>query len=120
MLRSGLHGGATQPVVGVAYLAVGAALIWRGRLEEAERWLQREERTLRAEGEPAAGLLLYHVRAELELARGRAQEALAAVRAADRLAGRLVAPYWLATRTRAVLLPTPVRMGRIKGAQGPP
>jgi LuxR family maltose regulon positive regulatory protein len=112
------HGWANQPVAGVAHLALAAALVWQGRLEEAEPWLQRAERTVRAEAEPAAGLLLHHVRAELEVARGRDQEALAAFRAAERLAGLLVvAPYWLATRTRALLLHTLVRMGETERAE---
>jgi LuxR family maltose regulon positive regulatory protein len=72
---------------------------------------------MRTEAEPAAGLLLHHVRAELEVARGCDQEALAAFRAAERLAGLLVAPYWLATRTRALRLHTLVRMGETERAE---
>ena len=105
------HGWADQSVAAIAHLALGAALVWRGRLEEAEPWLQRAERTMRAESEPAAGLLLHHVRAELEVARGCDRDALAAFRAAERLAGLLVTPYWLVTRTQALLLHTQVRMG---------
>ncbi len=111
------HGWADQPVAAVAHLALGAALVWQGRLEEAEPWLQRAERTIRVEAEPAAGLLLLHVRAELEVARGRDQEALAALRAAERLSGLLVAPRWLATRTRALRLHTLVRMGETERAE---
>jgi LuxR family maltose regulon positive regulatory protein len=111
------HGWANQSVASVAYLALGAARVWQGRLEEAEPWLQRAERTMRAEAEPAAGMLLHHVRAELELARGCDQEALAVFRAAERLAALLVAPYWLATRTRALLVHTLVRMGETERAE---
>jgi LuxR family maltose regulon positive regulatory protein len=111
------HGWANQPVAAVAHLAQGAALVWRGRLEEAEPWLERAERTMKAEAEPGARLLLYHARAELEAACGRDQEALDAFRAADRLAGLLVAPHWLATRTRALRLHTLVRMDETKRAE---
>jgi LuxR family maltose regulon positive regulatory protein len=111
------HGWANQPVASVAYLALGAALVWQGRLEEAEPWLQRAEHTMRVEAEPAAGLLLHHVRAELEVARGCNKEALTAFRAAERLAGLLVAPYLLATWTRALLVHTLVRTGETERAE---
>jgi LuxR family maltose regulon positive regulatory protein len=111
------HGWANQSLAGIAYLALGAALVFQGRLEEAEPWLQRAEQTVRAEAEPAVGLLLHHVRAELEVARGCDDEALAALRGAERLARLVVAPSWLATRTRALRLHTLVRMGQTEGAE---
>src|SRR5262249_11187549 len=43
------HGWTDEPTVGIAYLALAAALTWRGRLEDAELWVQRAERTVRAE-----------------------------------------------------------------------
>jgi LuxR family maltose regulon positive regulatory protein len=78
------HGWTDDPLAGDAYLALGAALLWRGRLEEAEPWIQRAERTVREEAEPAAALGLHWVRAQFELARGREKTALAAFRAAER------------------------------------
>ena len=105
------HGWTDDPLVGEAYLALGAALVWRGRLEEAEPWIQRAERAVREEAEPAAGLRLHYVRAQFELARGRADDALAAFRAAERQAERLLAPYPLARQVRALQLRTLVRMG---------
>jgi LuxR family maltose regulon positive regulatory protein len=105
------HGWTDDPLAGDAYLALGAALVWRGRLEEAEPWIQRAERAVRAEAEPAAALGLHYVRAQFELARGRDRDALAAFRAADRQAERLVAPHPFAGQVRASLLRTLVRMG---------
>ena len=84
------HGWTDDPLTGDAYLILGAALVWRGRLEEAEPWIQRAERAVRAETEPAATLGLHYVRAHVELARGRAADALASFRAAERQAERLV------------------------------
>jgi LuxR family transcriptional regulator, maltose regulon positive regulatory protein len=105
------HGWTDDPLAGEAYLALGAALIWRGRLEEAEPWIQRAERTVREEAAPAAGLRLHYVRALFELARGRAEDALAALRAAERQAERLLAPHPLTGQVRALQLRTLVRMG---------
>ena len=82
------HGWTDEPTAGTAYVMLGAALAWQGRIEEAEPWVQRAERTVRAETELAAGVVVHHVRGVLELARGRYQDALAAFRAAERLAGR--------------------------------
>ncbi|HEV2933474.1 MAG TPA: LuxR C-terminal-related transcriptional regulator [Streptosporangiaceae bacterium] len=103
------HGWTEDPLAAGAYLALGAALVRQGRLEEAEPWIQRAERAVGAQ--PAAGLALHYVRAELELARGHDEEALAAFRAGERQAERLVAPHPLAIRLRALLLRTLLRTG---------
>jgi LuxR family maltose regulon positive regulatory protein len=111
------HGWTDDPLAAGAYMALGAALTGQGRLEEAEPWIERAERTVGEEAQPASGLSLHYVRAELELARGRDQDALAALRAGERLTERLVAPHPLATRLRALLLRTLVRMGATERAE---
>jgi LuxR family maltose regulon positive regulatory protein len=105
------HGWTDEPIAGIAYTALAAAALAQGRLEEAEAWTEDAERTLQEEVEPAAGLLLHHVRGGLELARGRNQEALVALRSAERLAGLLVTPHTLAFAARRWLLQTLVRLG---------
>ena len=97
---------------GTACMTLGAVLAWQGRLEEAELWVQRAERTLKAEAEPAAGTRIYHVRGLLELARGRNAEALAAFQAGERLARLLASPPYVVPRTRALLLHALVRLGK--------
>jgi LuxR family maltose regulon positive regulatory protein len=84
---------------------------------EAEPWVQRAERVLRAETEPAAVLGMHRARGVLELARGRDADALAAFEAAERLGGRLTAPHMLLTPTRALLLHTLVRLGDVERAE---
>jgi len=64
-----------------------------------------------------AGLGVYYVRGLLELARGRDADALAAFRAAERLAGLLAAPHLLVVRVRALLLHALVRMGELEHAE---
>jgi len=85
------HGWTGEPAAGTAYMAVGGALTWQGRLEEAEPWIQRAERTVRAETEPATRQTVHYVRGMLELARGRDGVALAAFDAVERLANRRAA-----------------------------
>jgi LuxR family maltose regulon positive regulatory protein len=105
------HGWTDAPIAGVAYAVLGGTLIWQGRFEEGERWLEHAERVLHPEAEPAAGLLLHHVRGALELARGRHQEALAAFRTAEPLSNLLVSPHALAPFWRPMLLHILVRLG---------
>jgi LuxR family transcriptional regulator, maltose regulon positive regulatory protein len=111
------HGWTGEPAAGLASAIVARVLIWRGRLEEAEPWIQRAERILRAEAEPAAGLLIRAQRGVLELARGRDADALAAFQAADQLAARLAEPNPIVHRNRSYLVQTLVRLGEIERAE---
>ena len=63
------HGWGEEPLAGMAYAQVGFVLLYHGRLDDSLPWLERAERTLRTEVEPAAGMSLRHARALLELAR---------------------------------------------------
>ena len=111
------YGWGEEPITGVACLHLGTALTVQGRLEEAEPWLDRAQRTLRAEAEPAAGMTLHCARGVHEMARGRHQEALAALRAAQRLAKLLVTPHVDATKMRANELQALVRLGETAGVE---
>ena len=105
------HGWAEEPVTTPAYVMLGVSSLSQGRLEQATSWLDRAERAARPEVQPAEGIMAQHARGALELACGREHEALAAFRAAERLAGRLVTPHPLARRSRALSLLALVRLG---------
>ena len=111
------HGWTDEPGAGMASLTVGAVLVWQGQLEEAEPWIQRAERTVRAEAEPAVGLAIRSIRGLLELARGRDADALAAFQAADRLAGRLARPNLMVLPNRAFLVQALVHLGETERAE---
>jgi LuxR family transcriptional regulator, maltose regulon positive regulatory protein len=111
------HGWADEPAAGLASVILGAMLAWQMRPGEAEPWVQRAERVLRAETEPAAVLGMHRARGVLELARGRDADALAAFQAAERLGGRLTAPHRLLTPARASLLHVLVRLGEVERAE---
>jgi LuxR family transcriptional regulator, maltose regulon positive regulatory protein len=106
------HGWGEEPLAGMAYAQLGIVLLYQGRLEEAEPWLERAERTLRAEAEPAAGMSLRYARAVLELARGRYREALAAFGGAGKLAATLAGPHTCVTSMRSRMLQALVRAGQ--------
>src|SRR5215472_14283306 len=114
------HGWTDDPFAGIAYMALGGVLAWQGRLDEAEAWVQRAERTVRAEADPAAALRVQYFRGMLELGRGRAADALAAFRSAERLAGRMAVPYPLAGQIRAWLVHVLVRLGDTRRAEQAP
>ena len=111
------HGWGEEPLAGMAYAQLGIVMLYQGRLDEAEPWLERAERTLRTEVEPAAGMSLRYARAVLELARGRYQEALAAFGGAEKLAATLVGPHTCVTSMRSRMLQTLVRLGQTGRAE---
>ena len=111
------HGWGEESLAGMAYAQLGIVMLYQGRLDEAEPWLERAERTLRAEAEPVAGMSLRYARAVLELARGRYQEALAAFRGAEKLAVTLVRPHTSVTSMRSRMLQTLVRLGQTGRAE---
>ncbi|HEY1621505.1 MAG TPA: hypothetical protein VGG25_28025, partial [Streptosporangiaceae bacterium] len=106
------HGWTDEPVAGVAYLALGMAMVAQGRLTEGQRSLDDAERTLRAEVEPAAGMRLHYARGLLDLVRGRPETALNEFGAAEQLAGQLVTEHALARRLRSHTLQALVRLGQ--------
>jgi LuxR family maltose regulon positive regulatory protein len=111
------HGWTDDPAAGVACTLIGSLLAWQGRLEEAEPWLQRAEGTLRVEAEPAAVVAVYIVRGELELARNRNAEALAALEAAERLGRRLGLAHRTGPSSRALLMHALVRLDETERAE---
>jgi LuxR family transcriptional regulator, maltose regulon positive regulatory protein len=111
------HGWTDEPAAGYAYALRAGTLAWQGRPWEAEPWAQRAERTLRPEAEPAVALLIYHNRGQVELARGRYGDALAAFQAAQRAGDRLAAPHLLVPSARALVLFSLVSLGEIERAE---
>lgn len=111
------HGWNDDPAI-VTGLATGAiSMLWLGRLEDAERWLDRAERTLQPDGEPATELIVHHARGLLRLAQGRLEEALTALCAAERLQGLLADRHPFTLQTQARVLQTQARMGKLAAAR---
>ena len=111
------QGWSDDPAACYAYGILADVLIWQGRHEEAEAWMQRVDRTIRPEAEPVVALAVYHVRGRLELARGRDAEALAAFQAAERLTVHLGPAHPQVTATRAWLLHALAHLGDTERAE---
>jgi LuxR family transcriptional regulator, maltose regulon positive regulatory protein len=108
------HGWIDDPAFGLASNSLGVTLAYQGRLEEAERWLQGAERTLRAEAvQPATAAAIRMSRGVLEMMRNRDSAALAAFQASElvtRWPG--TSPHHLIPWIREFLLLALVRLGQ--------
>jgi LuxR family maltose regulon positive regulatory protein len=89
-------GWATHPVIAVASMLRAQVLLDRGRVAEAEPWLERAERILAGGREPAATVALWHAKGILEYYRGDFAGAAAAFQAGERMVDVLRAPHLLA------------------------
>ena len=101
----------TAPAAAAAYVALGGTTVWRGRLREAESWLDLAERVLGRDTQPTAAMMLYATRGLLAFARGRHAEAAAAYRDAERMERLLVMPHMFTARVQALKLRMLVRVG---------
>ena len=111
------HGWSEDSAI-VTALATGAmALLWLGRFDDAERWLERASRTLRPDGEPGTELIVHHASGLLRLAQCRFDKALAAFRAAGRMQVLLADRHPFAARTQTRMLQTQARMGEVAAAR---
>jgi LuxR family maltose regulon positive regulatory protein len=97
--------------VAVAYIVLATAHIWRGRVEEAEHWLELGESGLAQEANAAPGLVLYACRQLLELIRGQPAQAMAYLRAAERMEMSFVMPHAWTRRMRTARLRGLIRLG---------
>ncbi|GAA3220566.1 LuxR C-terminal-related transcriptional regulator [Nonomuraea helvata] len=105
------HGWASEPAARVASVTIGAVLAYQVRPAEAEPWVQRAERFLSTETEPAVVLAIRYVRGVLELARGRTTQALAAFEAGVPLSRHLASRHYLLPPTRELLVHSLLRLG---------
>ena len=111
------HGWSDETAAGVACTALGGALAWQGRLDEAATWLHRADLAISPDAEAVAALGVHYIRGQLLLARGQAADALATFQAAERLAGRLAAPHPFARPARAWLVFAMARLGETERAE---
>jgi LuxR family transcriptional regulator, maltose regulon positive regulatory protein len=103
-----------EPATAIADAVLAAALVWRGRLDEALDPLERTERNLRSSSEPATAVQVHVARGMLELARGRHQEAVTALQAGTRLGEGFVSRHTLARQARALMMQAWLNLGELE------
>ncbi len=110
------HGWTSDPAAGIACMVIGLVLVWQGQPDAADPWVQRAERTLTADTQPADVLTIRAIRGTLELIRDRNAAALAALEAGEPLARRLEGHRYLVARIRALLAHSLIRLGQTERA----
>jgi LuxR family maltose regulon positive regulatory protein len=110
------HGWEEAPFLGVVYTVLGSTMLWHGRVEEAEVWLEQAEVALRPQAEPAVAVMFHASRGLLELVLGGCEEALRAFDAAESAQTQL-RTHVLAGRVRAHRLITMIRAGRTEAVE---
>jgi LuxR family transcriptional regulator, maltose regulon positive regulatory protein len=111
------HGWDAEPVIAPALVTLATNLIWTGEFDEAERWLQRTRQALQTDTGADIRQLLHLATGRLYAGRGRHEEALEEIRAAERLQSELDGPHALASRVTGWMLATQARLGLLGQAR---
>jgi LuxR family maltose regulon positive regulatory protein len=112
---AGEHGWDDDPVIAPALAIGGLELVWLGRFEEAERWLERAQQVLAPELQGMTEVVTQQAIGLLRFARAQLGEAVVAFRAAERLKARLSRGA-TTIDPRSGLLRVHARMGDIAAA----
>jgi LuxR family transcriptional regulator, maltose regulon positive regulatory protein len=111
------QGWAAEPIASTALATMASVEIAQGHTDDGRSWLQRAERAMRAELEPATALLVHFVRGELAVAEGLPREAITEFHAAVELQERLATAHVLrGTATESIAL-MQLQMGDVNGAR---
>jgi LuxR family maltose regulon positive regulatory protein len=111
------YGWQSEPVVPIVFSIIGAADVLQGRFDAADPWLDRAERSLGPNAEPAKEILVRYCRGLHRLGQGRPTEALALFAEGSRLQSFLVAPDPVAIAARAIQAQTLANLGDAAGAE---
>lgn len=106
-----------EPITCIALATMGAAAVSEARFEEARYWLERAERGLRPDLDPATALLICLAQGMQHVGEGRLEQALAAFRSAEQCQTKLVAPQALMVLTREFTVQTLLREGDCAAAR---
>ncbi|MFD8811625.1 LuxR C-terminal-related transcriptional regulator [Streptomyces sp. NPDC059627] len=111
------HGWETEPVTAPALASLAHALVWTGRFDLAEHWLERARRATQIDGEPGVRLLVCLTSAMSQAARGHGHRALEEFGAAERMQALMVSEHGLTTRVHAWKTATLARLGMVGQAR---
>jgi LuxR family maltose regulon positive regulatory protein len=111
------HGWESEPIACIALCALGTSAASQGRFDEAQDWLERAERALRPDLEPAEALLIHFARGMQYIGQGRLSDAIAALRSAQQCQAKLVIPHLPIVLTRQLMVHTHLRLGDVASAE---
>jgi LuxR family maltose regulon positive regulatory protein len=110
-------GWTSEPIAPLVLAAMGEIDAWQGRLDDAQAWLDRAERALRPNAEPAKELTFRYLRGVLRFGQGRLSEAVGAFVDAQRLESLMVAPDPLGIQARGLRVHALAQLGDVAGAR---
>jgi LuxR family maltose regulon positive regulatory protein len=111
------YGWTSEPIAPMVLASIGAVDSWRGRFDEAQSWLERAERALRPDAEPAKALVVRYSRGIQRLGQGRRADALAAFGEVQRLHSLIASSDPLAIQARGLQAQTLVQLGDLQAAR---
>ncbi|HEY2688193.1 MAG TPA: LuxR C-terminal-related transcriptional regulator, partial [Streptosporangiaceae bacterium] len=106
------YGWGAEPVIAPALVTLAGNLVWTGEFDEGERWLQRTRQALQTDTGPDIRQLLHLVAGRLYAGRGRHDEALEELSAAEHLQSQMEGSHALASQVTGWMLATQARAGR--------
>jgi LuxR family maltose regulon positive regulatory protein len=105
------HGWDAEPVIAPALATLAGTLIWTGKFNQGEQWLDRARRATQSEGEPGIRLLVRLISGTLPAARDQYRQALAEFAAAGRVQALMAGEHALTSRVTAWTMATQARLG---------
>ena len=111
------QGWENEPIACIALTTMGAAAASQGRFAEAQYWLDRAERALWPNLDPATAILFNIARGMQHVGQGRLEQALAAFDAAKQYQAKLASRHALVLQTRQSLVHTQLRLGDTAAAR---
>ena len=107
----------SEPIAPMVLATMGAVDAWQGRFDDAQPWLDRAEKTLRPNAEPAKALLVRWSRGAQQLGQGHLVKAVAEFAEAQRLHSLMVWSNPLGIQARGLQVQTLVRLGDVPAAR---
>jgi LuxR family transcriptional regulator, maltose regulon positive regulatory protein len=111
------HGWGADPVITPALATLGISLMQTGDFDEAERWLRRAQRSLRADTEPAVGFQVHLGLGTLHMLRRTYDGSMQSLREAGRVEKLLTSAHPLGRQGKSCTIEALVRMGDIDAAK---
>jgi LuxR family maltose regulon positive regulatory protein len=111
------QGWAADPIASTALATMASLEVAQGHVGDARGWLDRAERAMRAELEPATALLVHFVRGELAVAEGRPGDAVREFHAAELLQGQLATEHALRGPATESIALVQLQTGDLSGAR---
>jgi LuxR family maltose regulon positive regulatory protein len=111
------QGWGNETVIAPALASLGGTLIWTGKADEGEAWLERAARASHADAEPGTTLLLHLATGMLHVSRGQLRAALEEFGAAERMQSLMIGEHALSAQVSGWAITMQARFGMLDEAR---